>query len=170
MKADFGDAPERILRTQQKRGIQRFATYAVAGCIAAVSGFILLNRSEPDRGSALQVAENLRSGRDSGEMSSGSVIRPGPSLDLQSPNTGTFVNQARQTVFNDQNFIPTGAHNVVTFHDTVREVPREEPPKKAKLTIVRQTPSMKDRACWPFRQGSIESRNCRDAIGLNHRD
>jgi hypothetical protein len=29
---------------------------------------------------------------------------------------------------------------------------------------------MKDRACWPYRQGSIERRNCRLSVGLKHRD
>jgi hypothetical protein len=99
------------------------------------------------------------------EVNSGSVTRSNPTL----LDTGLHP-ASRQTSFNDQNFIPTGAHNVVSFHRSPDNSPRAESPQKVKLTIVRQTPSMKDRACWPFRQGSIEARNCRLSVGLKHRD
>lgn len=99
------------------------------------------------------------------EVDRGYVIRSNPTSLDTGPNPGS-----RQTSFNDQNFIPTGAHNIVTFHYSPSNPPRAESPQKVKLTIVRQTPSMKDRACWPFRQGSIESRNCRLSVGLKHRD
>lgn len=36
------------------------------------------------------------------------------------------------------------------------------------LLLDGRTPCMKDRACWPFRQGSIEARNCRLSAGLKH--
>ncbi len=170
MKAERSDAPERILRTGRNLGIQRFALYAVIGSIAVISGVTLLSRSETHRGSARPGAEHLRSSPDWGEMNSGSVIRSGPAVDLQSSNTSAHVNQTRQTAFNDQNVIPRGARNVVTFRDTVHPVPEEVSPKPVKLMIVRQSPSMKDRVCWPWKQGSIESRNCRAAVGLRHRD
>ncbi len=99
------------------------------------------------------------------EVDRGSVVRSSPTSLDTSPNPGP-----RQTRFNDQNFVPTGAHNIVTFNHSPSIPPRAESPQKVKLTIVRQTPSMKDRACWPFRQGSIESRNCRLSVGLKHRD
>lgn len=99
------------------------------------------------------------------EVARGSVIRSSPTSLDTGPNPGP-----RQTSFNNQNFVPTGAHNIVTFHHSPSIPPRAESPQKVKLTIVGQTPSMKDRACWPFRQGSIESRNCRLSVGLKHRD
>ena len=98
------------------------------------------------------------------EVDRGSVIRSNPTSSDTGPNLGS-----RQTSFNDQNFIPTGTHNIVTFHHSPSNPPRAESPQKVKLTIVQQTPRMKDRACWPFRQGSIEFRNCRLSVGLKHR-
>jgi hypothetical protein len=80
------------------------------------------------------------------------------------------ANTPRQTAFNDQNFIPRGADNVVAFPVVSDLSPKAKAPKKAALTIVRQTLSMKERACWPYRQGSIESRNCHASVGLKHRD
>ena len=77
----------------------------------------------------------------------------------------------KQTVFNDQNFTPRGADNVVSFNDAPRSLaPEEAAPQPTKVTIVHQTPSMKDRACWPYTAGSLEHRNCRSAVGLQYRD
>ncbi len=80
------------------------------------------------------------------EVDRGSVLRSKPaSLD-------TGVDPIfRQTSFNDQNFVSTGAHNIVTFHQRSDGTHRIESPQKVKLTIVRQTtPSMKDLVCRPF--------------------
>ena len=77
----------------------------------------------------------------------------------------------KQTVFNDRNFTPRGADNVVSFSEAPRSLaPEEEPPQPTKVTVVHQTPSMKDRACWPYKAGSLEHRNCRSAVGLQYRD
>jgi len=77
----------------------------------------------------------------------------------------------KQTVFNDRNFTPRGADNVVSFSEAPRTLaPEEAPPQPTKVTVVRQTPSMKDRACWPYKAGSLEHRNCRSAVGLQYRD
>jgi hypothetical protein len=86
------------------------------------------------------------------------------------PDTPVAANTARQTVFDDRNFIPRGADNVVSLRVGAELASKDEAPKQAKLTIVRQSLSMKDRVCWPYRQGSIESRNCRASVGLKHRD
>lgn len=81
------------------------------------------------------------------------------------------IGAGRQTVFNDENFTPRGADNVLRLGEPIREaVPPETPAEKVKVTIVTQTSSMKDRACWPFKPGSLERRNCRSSVGLNYRD
>ncbi|MDH4764109.1 hypothetical protein OMP44_14525 [Pseudomonas sp. CBMAI 2609] len=77
----------------------------------------------------------------------------------------------KQTVFNDRNFTPRGADNVVSFNDaSLNLAPEEARPQPTKITVVHQTPSMKDRACWPYKAGSLEHRNCRSAVGLQYRD
>lgn len=87
-----------------------------------------------------------------------------------SSETDVPASGARQTVYNDQNYRPRGADNVVNFPVQADPAPRKETPKPVKLTIVRQSVSMKERVCWPYRQGSIEARNCRAAVGLKYRD
>lgn len=81
------------------------------------------------------------------------------------------ASDGKQTVFNDQNFTPRGADNVVSFSEAPRSEATEEAPSQlTKVTVVHQTPSMKDRACWPYKAGSLEHRNCRSAVGLEYRD
>jgi hypothetical protein len=78
---------------------------------------------------------------------------------------------SKQTVFTDQNWTPRGAANVVRFSEAPRGQALEQaPPQPTKVTVVSETPSMKDRACWPYKAGSLERRNCRSAVGLHHRD
>lgn len=161
MKADFSDAPERVTRRRRSRSIRSLvACLAVVGMVAAAV-FLLIGRPEPRR---LIPPLGITSQALDGDTNKGSVLRSEPaSLD-------TVVDSAsRQTSFNDQNFEPTGAHNIVIYHPNYDGTHRIEPTQKVRLTIVRQTPSMKDRVCWPFRQGSIESRNCRLSVGLKHR-
>ncbi|WP_273808895.1 MULTISPECIES: hypothetical protein [unclassified Pseudomonas] len=75
-----------------------------------------------------------------------------------------------QTVFNDRNFMQRGADNVLSFSEAPRSLaPEEAHPQPTKVTVVHQTPSMKDRACWPYKAGSLEHRNCRSAVGLQYR-
>jgi len=75
----------------------------------------------------------------------------------------------KQTEFNDRNYVPAEAVNVVRFEQPTRI--NEEPAKKeVKVTVVKQEQSMKDRACWPYKEGSVERRNCRLRVGLNYRD
>jgi hypothetical protein len=76
----------------------------------------------------------------------------------------------KETVFNDQNYTPRGAGNVLSLAGSYQRVEQEKPAGKVRVTIIEQTPSMKDRACWPHKEGSIERRNCKSHVGLNYRD
>lgn len=76
----------------------------------------------------------------------------------------------KQTVFNDQNYTPRGADNVLSLRESYQPVEPGKPAEKVRVTVIEQTPSMKDRACWPHKEGSIERRNCKSHVGLNYRD
>lgn len=90
-----------------------------------------------------------------------------PPSNIHQPETPA----SKQTVFTDQNWTPRGAANVVRFTEAPRGQALEPAPHQpTKVTVVSETPSMKDRACWPYKAGSLERRNCRSAVGLQHRD
>lgn len=52
----------------------------------------------------------------------------------------------KQTVFNDQNYTPRGADNVLSLRDSYQPVEPEKPADKVRVTIIEQTPSMKDKS------------------------
>jgi hypothetical protein len=171
MKADISDAPEHVIRRRHTSGVfYTFVCLAIGG-IAALGAFQFIRHAagldtvpeqalNPD-GRAQQLART--SDRPPTQAAESSWLRA--SSEAPAP-----AGAARQTVFNDQNFISRGADNVVALRVGSDFSPSQQAPREMKLTIVRQSPSMKDRTCWPYRQGSIESRNCRASVGLKHRD
>ena len=171
MKADISDAPERVIGRRHKSSIFYIVLSLAIGSIATIGALQLINRA-PSTESAHEPAMSSIAGE--GKLIRGGETLPTQPLESSQPQASSDIhlpaNSTRQTVFNDQNFTPRGADNVVSLHVGSDFSPREETSKKVKLTIVWQTPSMKERACWPLKQGSIESRNCHAYVGLKHRD
>jgi hypothetical protein len=171
MKADISDAPERVIRKRHKSEIFYTCIGLAMSGIAALGAFQYsthASRLDAQPEPTLNpIARNEQLTRTSDvpprQAVESSWLRP--SSEEPSP-----VDAARQTVFNEHNYIPRGADNVIALQVGSDPSPSREAPKKMKLTIVQQSPSMKDRACWPYRQGSLESRRCRASIGLMHRD
>ncbi|MDH0625727.1 hypothetical protein N5E31_22580 [Pseudomonas chengduensis] len=81
--------------------------------------------------------------------------------------TGSDSQAVKQTVFNDQNYTPRGADNVLSLRDNYQPVEPEKPAGKVRVTVIKET---KDQTCWPLKEGSIERRNCKSHAGLNYRD
>lgn len=172
MKADISDAPGRVTRGPRRPGVFFSLSVLVIGGIATVGALQLMGQA-PSLDTGYKRSANI-GGREEEVLIGGVEALRKPDIEppqLQ-PASGIRLpaDTARQTVFNDQNFTPRGANNVVDLHVGSDPFPRKDPEKKVKLTIVQQSRSMKDRACWPYRQGSVESRNCRASIGLRHRD
>ena len=167
MNADVSDAPQRIFRKHHHCGLIYIASFVVIGVIGAASVFASITRNS-NADLAFKRSVDTVGARPSNEQSPGQRVEKTPPQ--RSSDIPPSTNTARQTVFNDQNFVPRGADNAVSFHVAADPPQTVEPAQEVKLTIVRQSPSMKDRACWPYRQGSIESRSCRAAIGLKYRD
>ncbi len=164
MIADITDAPKRVIRTRQKRSHFYVLICMVIGSTAAIGAFHFSSRiSTVD--SVFNQAISYP-GSDAGTVQRQSL----DSSWLRASDIHLSTNSARQTVFNDQNYIPRGADNVIALRAAYDLSPDRTAPEKVKLTIVRQSPRMKERACWPYRQGSIESRNCSASIGLKYRD
>lgn len=171
MRAEISDAPERVTRKRHRPKVFHTVICLAIGGIASIGAVGLINRapgidsnhkqsmSQPARDDQLTRASDMPSGQG-----------PDSSWLRASPQVPAPSDTARQTAFNDQNFTPRGADNIFAFAVSSRLSSRDEPAKTAKVTIVRQSLSMKERSCWPYRQGSIEMRNCRFSVGLKHRD
>jgi len=166
-KADITDAPERVILRHHRQNAFCTAICLMIGSLAAVGAIWLVDRS-----SSLDSAHKQMERPTEKDQELTRVPSQGRDSSWLRASTEVYLpdNAVRQTVFNDQNFVPKGAENVIAFRVSSELTPRPEAPKKAKLTIVRQPPSMKERVCYPYRQGSTESRNCRASVGLKRRD
>lgn len=171
MKADIDDAPQRINRARSKRSV-----YTLVLClpVVAIATLVAFQFISPASIITFAYTRSMAPMAQEQELMSPAEMIPRQDLQSDPPPAPSGVyppeNGFRQTVFNDRNFTPRGADNVVHFQVGANPLPKKEPPKEMKLTIVRQSPSMKDRACGYLRRGSLESRNCRTSIGLNYRD
>jgi hypothetical protein len=171
MKADISDAPEHVIRRRHtSRGVVTLVCLAIGG-IAALGAFQFTRHAAGLDTVSEQVINTVSTDQ---QLTLTSDMPPWQPFDASrlraSSETHPPGGAARQAVFNDQNFMPRGADNVMPLRVGSDPAPSLDAPRKMKLTIVRQSPSMKDRGCWPYRQGSIESRNCRASVGLKHRD
>ncbi|SFO81866.1 hypothetical protein SAMN05216601_102317 [Ectopseudomonas composti] len=75
----------------------------------------------------------------------------------------------KQTMFNDENYTPRGADNVLSLRESYQPVEPEKPAGKVKVTVIKEEQKLKDWACWG-KEGSIERRNCKTKVGLNYRN
>ena len=73
----------------------------------------------------------------------------------------------KQNVFNDSNYTPQGAHNVVPAVSTYQPKEIQAPRKKQEIVVVGKETRIRD--FCPFREGSIERRNCKMSVDLNGR-
>lgn len=71
---------------------------------------------------------------------------------------GSDSHAPKQTVFNDQNYTPRGADNVLSHREIYRPAEPEKPTEKVRVAIVKET---RDTTCSILREGIIERRNCK---------
>lgn len=77
--------------------------------------------------------------------------------------TGSNSSAAKQNIFNDHNYTPRGADNVLSLRESYQPAEPEKPAGKVRVTVIKET---KDQTCWPLKEGSIKRRNCKSYIGL----
>lgn len=186
MKADWNDAPEYIRTSSRRSGANAWIIPGIIGtCITLgllqVAGSAFLNGTvqrladKSAQTKPVPVAQITRqdpvSEKDWERIVDDQARRDQAAQLYLTPNqTEATSATVKQAVFNDNNYTRRGADNVVSFIEPVNLAEEKKPAEKMKVTIIKQEPSMKDRACWPHKEGSIERRNCRSGIGLNYRD
>jgi len=167
MHADRDDAPFYIRKKRSQLG-QIIAILAAGSAITlgalmlipapkqikAPSPAAALAAKTPQREIANQAVKTLRQERQE------------PIAEIYKPNPATEPAGVKQTSFDDSNYIPKGANNVVSYpQPIVREEPKAE---GMKVTVVKQKTRIRDYC--QGKEGSIERRNCRAMITLNRHD
>lgn len=184
MKADRGDAPEWLTSRPRKRGNAGVIVAGVLGTVVTlgalnVAGQAFLqttvknlaeNRQQPKPKPVAEISRAEPAPRNDWD----SIVEEQARRDAMSKQQpeqpdGSDTAAAKQTVFNDQNYTARGADNVLSLRETYQPVEPEKTAGKVRVTVIKEEQKLKDWACWG-KEGSIERRNCRSQIGLNHRD
>jgi hypothetical protein len=182
MKADRNDAPEWLTSRPHKRsnlGVVLAGAIGMAVTLGAltVAGQVFMqttvknlaeNRQQPK---PKPIAEITRAepapSKDWERIVEQQVRRDAMSPQQPEQHTGSDSLATKQNIFNDHNYTPRGADNVLSLRDTYQPAEPEKPAGKVRVTVIKET---KDQTCWPLKEGSIERRNCKSHIGLNYRD
>ncbi|MNO94192.1 hypothetical protein D3C76_858080 [compost metagenome] len=186
MKADWDDAPSYLRMRGWRHTAKRWTIPGILGtCIAfgllqTGSSALLQNtlrslagkhipHSTPIAQISRSEAANEQDKWDQivEEVASRSDVGKQLSIDQHQP-----IPITKQTIFNDRNYAPRGADNVVPSYTPTINFQSGEPQqtKGVRVTIVGETHDMKEAACWPFREGSVEKRNCKFGVGLHYRN
>ena len=181
MKADKNDAPEWIKSSSRKRGNLRMVIPGLIGTVITIGALHVASQAflqgtvknlaeSKQQPKPLPVAEIRRAEPETNwskvvEEQARRDAMPQPHAQLP---TSTEKTATKQTVFNDLNYTPRGADNVLTFQDTYQPIEPEKPAGKVQVTGIKENRKLKDFCGNP--KGSIEQRNCKSRIGLEHRN
>ena len=183
MKADRNDAPEWLTSRPRKRGNAGVILAGVLGTVVTlgalnVAGQAFLqttvknlaeNRQQPKPKPIAEITRAEPTPRnDWDKIVEEQARRDAMSQQRFEQPTGSGGPAVKQTVFNDQNYTPRGADNVLSSREIPKLVAQEQSQETLRVTGIKEDRKLKD-FCWG-KEGSIERRNCRSQIGLNHRD
>jgi hypothetical protein len=89
-----------------------------------------------------------------------------PQPQTAQPQAATAEPPPKQTVFNDKNYVPKGATNIVP---AIRVIPEPPVTNRQKEIVVVGNESRISDFC-PGGEGSIQRRNCKSSVNLNTRN
>lgn len=179
MKAEWDDAPEWINSRRKKNAAAALLPGLIGTCITLgalyfASQALLGGNVQPIAGKRqplkpVPVAAITRAEPAANNKDWDSVVNEAASrhIEAEPPRaTEQPTPNAKQTVFNDLNYTPQGAVNIIQATSTYpikKPAPKTNRPKE--IVVVGKESRLRD--LCPFREGSIERRNCRMSIDLN---
>lgn len=178
MKADRNDAPEWLTSRPRKRGNLGVVLAGAIGMVVTLGALTVAgqafmqttvknlaeNRQQPKPTAVAEIsrAEPVRR-NDWDKIVEEQARRDAMSQQQPEQPAGSDSATLKQTVFNDKNYKPRGAENVLSLSESYQPKEQEKPAEKLRVTIIKET---KDSTCWPLKDGSIERRNCKNYKGL----
>ncbi|GAB6390338.1 hypothetical protein [Stutzerimonas marianensis] len=90
-----------------------------------------------------------------------------PQPQTAQPTAATAEPPPKQTVFNDKNYVPQGATNIVPATRAIPESTITIPSRQKEIVVVGKESRISD--FCPGGEGSIERRNCKATVNLNSR-
>ena len=184
MKADRNDAPDYITRLPRKnRRLARlvpgligivitlaFLQMASSAFLQGTAQRITEKRIQPKPTPVAEITRVEPTATKDWDKVVEEVAARGATPQPQSaqPQAVTAEPPPKQTVFDDKNYIPQGATNIVPATRVVSEVTITIPSRKKEIVVVGKQTRKSD--FCPGGEGSIERRNCKSSVNLNLRN
>lgn len=189
MKADRDDAPEWLTSQPRKRGMGAVVV-GVIGMIVTLGALTLggqafmqntvknlaANSQQPKPTPVAEITRSEPTPRNDWDKIVEEQARRDTMSRQQRPEqpTGLAIPVPKQTVFNDQNYIPKGAINLVDAREWGAAEPYEQTRKRQeeqKIIVIGQQNKPEDWICSYFgKDGSLRKRDCKARYQLNNRN
>jgi hypothetical protein len=187
MKADWNDAPSYIKANSKRASARALIVPGIIGtCVtlgllqiagsAFLTGIAHNLAEKPTPAKPTPIAEITRSEKLPAKDWD-RIVEEQARLDAQSqqhpaqPPASIENAVIKQNVFNDQNYVPRGADNVLSLKVSDQPIIQKEKPSGGlKVITIKEKPKVRDQTCSWLQEGSIEHRNCRFGVGLDNRN
>ncbi|TLX62441.1 hypothetical protein DN820_15835 [Stutzerimonas nosocomialis] len=182
MKAEWNDAPDYVRRRPRKGAV----AWLIPGLIGTAIMLAALQMSSAFLKGTVQgivdkrvqpkpapVAEITRAEptatKDWGRVVEEVAARGAtPQPQSARPQAVTTEPPPKKTVFNDKNYVPQGATNIVPATRVAPDHAVTAPSLQKEIVVVGKESRLSD--FCPFREGSIERRNCKASVNLGTRN
>lgn len=183
MKAEWNDAPDYIRRRSRKGAV----AWLIPGLIGTVIMLAALQMASSAflKGTAQGIADKriqpkpapvaeITRAEPAATMDWDRVVEEvaargaTPQPQSAQPQANTAAPPPKQTVFNDKNYVPQGATNIVPATRVTPEPALTIPARHKEIVVVGKESRISD--LCPYREGSIERRNCKTNVELNNRN
>ncbi|MCQ2044337.1 hypothetical protein SAMN05216194_10889 [Stutzerimonas kunmingensis] len=183
MKAEWNDAPDYIRRRPRKGAVAwlipgLIGTAIMLAALQMVSSAFLKGTAQGIADKRIQpkpapVAEITRAEPVSTEdwdrvVEEVAARGATPQSQTPQPQTATAEPPPKQTVFNDKNYVPQGATNIVPATRVIPEPAVTIPTRQKDIVVVGKERRISD--FCPGGEGSIARRNCKSSVNLNLRN
>jgi len=182
MKAEWNDAPDYIRRHPRKGAVAwlipgLIGTAIMLAALQMVSSAFLKGtaqgiadkRIQPKPAPVAEITRAEPAATKDWDRVVEEVAARGATPQPQSaqPQAATTEPPPKQTVFNDNNYVPQGATNIVpAMRDKTQQAVTIS--TKKEIVVVGKESRISD--FCPYREGSIERRNCKANVNLNARN
>lgn len=184
MHVDMDDVPEHLKSRKKGKALHFLGTMAIGtaviGVLAAVASIEIPVTKHPQIAVVAGPQAGAVTNRTNGvewssyqpEVSRNSATAYEDAETLENTQPEPKPESERQTVFNDRNYTPRGADNVLAFEEVTPEPKPIQAARKPKEIVV--VGVQRDRAneicSYAHKEGSVEKRNCKAQMNLDMRN
>jgi len=183
MKAEWNDAPDYIRRRPRKGAVAwlipgLIGTAIMLAALQMVSSAFLKGtaqgiadrRIQPKPAPVAEITRAEPSATKDWDRVVEEVAARGatPQPQTAQPQAATAEPPPKQTVFNDKNYVPQGATNIVPATRVIPEPAVAIPTRQKEIVVVGKESRISD--FCPGGEGSIQRRNCKASVNLSNRN